>query len=461
MREKFSAFYSVPEDEREAAWSDATFVLDANILLNLYRFPLGTRRDLLEIFDNLGDRLWVPFHAALEYQFSRPGVIAEQQRKFYEVKKALDAGLDTMTQRLGALQLTTRHSIIDVNPIVDKISEAIAVFKNQLDELKKGSDFDLDSDAVRSRLDGVLAGRVGNPLPKEVLGQIQKEGELRFKSLMPPGYLDAGKGGKGDLGPFMYEGLYYERKYGDLIVWKQIIKHAQERKLKKIIFLTDDAKDDWWLTINSEGPKTIGPRPELREEIRREAEVEFFHMYDTSSFLKFASKNLGRAVPQKSIDEVKDIVRSARSEVANVEVEVGTSLNSEVGKRVRTWLQSTGQVPIQVLGHGKAFASINSKMVELSILIVIPGKDVQHLLKNAVIDSLVRKTDFDKLVIIVGGVDDHESAAEWFAREDGRSLGNHYALIYGALESEEEESRTVFKPQFAAGVLGHYLLLLS
>ncbi|NJM11835.1 MAG: hypothetical protein HC889_08085 [Synechococcaceae cyanobacterium SM1_2_3] len=33
--------------------------------------------------------------------------------------------------------------------------------------------------------------------------------------------------------------------------------------MKHIVFVTDDEKEDWWLTIESKGEKTIGPRPEL------------------------------------------------------------------------------------------------------------------------------------------------------------------------------------------------------
>lgn len=256
MRDIFKAFYRVPEQELKAAWDDATFVLDTNVLLNLYRFPINSRRELLEIFDTLGGRLWVPFHVALEYQRGRLNVISEQQRRFAEVQTVMQAGLDSMRQKLNP-ELSRRHSVIDVHPVLAKLTDVIKAFNGELDALKENSDFDLEKDAVRDRLDVILAGRTGKPISKEKLVQIQKEGELRFKSEMPPGFLDADKDKKG-AASFMYQGLQYEKKFGDLIIWKQIIEHAQEQKLKKIIFLTDDAKDDWWLSVNSSGPKKLG-----------------------------------------------------------------------------------------------------------------------------------------------------------------------------------------------------------
>jgi len=39
------------------------------------------------------------------------------------------------------------------------------------------------------------------------------------------------------------------RKYGDLIIWKEILRFAYENR-KNIIFVTDDVKSDWWETAD-------------------------------------------------------------------------------------------------------------------------------------------------------------------------------------------------------------------
>jgi hypothetical protein len=66
--------------------------------------------------------------------------------------------------------------------------------------------------------------------------------------------------------------------------------------------VTDDQKEDWWLLVKG---KTIGSRPELIEEIRREAGVEKFHMYTTESFLRYSKQHLDVKVEDDAIDEVK------------------------------------------------------------------------------------------------------------------------------------------------------------
>ena len=40
-------------------------MLDANVLLNLYRYPEPARKDLFKVLNKIKERIWVPYHAAL------------------------------------------------------------------------------------------------------------------------------------------------------------------------------------------------------------------------------------------------------------------------------------------------------------------------------------------------------------------------------------------------------------
>lgn len=112
--------------------------------------------------------------------------------------------------------------------------------------------------------------------------------ERRYQNKIPPGYKDARKGG--------------DQQYGDLILWLQVIDQAKESG-KPIVFVTDDRKDDWWLNFKG---KTIGPLPELIDEIRQEANV-LFHMYTPDLFMSWAGDNLQQSVSQEAIGEVQDL----------------------------------------------------------------------------------------------------------------------------------------------------------
>ncbi|MFC1943057.1 PIN-like domain-containing protein [Chloroflexota bacterium] len=99
--------------------------------------------------------------------------------------------------------------------------------------------------------------------------------------------------------------IVYQRQFGDLLIWKQILKHAEVNKLKSIVLLTNDVKEDWLLKISG---KTIGPRPELREEIHRLSGVERFHIYTSEQFLRIAQEYLDIKVSEDSLNAAKDML---------------------------------------------------------------------------------------------------------------------------------------------------------
>ncbi len=71
--------YRVPTDaDLTGSLRTATVVVDANVLLNLYRYNEATRDDLLGVLRHLGDRLWVPHQVVREFWRNRLGVLASR-----------------------------------------------------------------------------------------------------------------------------------------------------------------------------------------------------------------------------------------------------------------------------------------------------------------------------------------------------------------------------------------------
>lgn len=113
-----------------------------------------------------------------------------------------------------------------------------------------------------------VAQQIGAPfsIPKKI--EIYREGETRYNHLIPPGYEDRDKD-KDD--------KTKTKKFGDLIVWKEVLQKAQEND-RPFIFITDDEKEDWWqLNIQNShlGKKVelVGPRPELVSEFDEVARI--------------------------------------------------------------------------------------------------------------------------------------------------------------------------------------------
>ena len=75
-----------------------------------------------------------------------------------------------------------------------------------------------------------------------------EEGEWRYKQELPPGYMDFTE----------KQGI---QKYGDLIIWKEILNKAKKDNCS-VIFITNDVKQDWY-EAHDKRQNPICPRHEL------------------------------------------------------------------------------------------------------------------------------------------------------------------------------------------------------
>ena len=133
----------------------------------------------------------------------------------------------------------------------------------------------------------VFEGKIGKSFNDEELKKIYTEGAKRYNDKIPPGFCDIKKP--------------ENEKYGDLILWKQIILKAKDDKID-IIFILDDRKDDWWLEYLG---KTISPRPELLKEFWSETNRKC-HFYKPFQFLEYSNEYIGNTIIDEIIEEVKN-----------------------------------------------------------------------------------------------------------------------------------------------------------
>ena len=313
MRDLFPAYYRKTPSELKELWANAAIVLDANVLLNLYRYPTDARNDLINLLRNLSNRIWIPYQVALEYQVNRPAVIAAQKKRFSEVRNVISDVQGQLSGEFGKLQLQKRHSVIRPAKLLNDVGAVFQSFLKDLEPFEAQQLDVLDEDSIRSSLDDLLGGQIGPPARQQELDAICNEGKERFANRMPPGFEDDSK--SKDKNPLQFSnGLKFERRFGDLIVWKQTIALAQANQFRFLIFVTDDEKSDWWRKIDSNGPKTLGPRPELVEEIRRDGGVENFTIHSSESFMIAAKEYLGLDISQSSIEQIGDIQQEIRQQ---------------------------------------------------------------------------------------------------------------------------------------------------
>ncbi len=281
MKDLFPGYYRPNSSEFKNIWQNGLFVFDANVLLDIYRYSDETADSLLKTFEKLENRIWIPYQAALEYHRNINTVIASEAKTYTEAIKGVSDLFSLFSKKRGHPFLSLKL-YQDIQSVFDSLNSELKTKKKSMEDL-------LTENPLKDRLANILSGKIGECFSEQKLTEIYQEGEKRFNSKIPPGYEDT-KNKKGD------------EKYGDLVVWLEIIEKAKSID-SPLIFVTSDSKSDWFL---EEMGKKIGPRPELIAELKQNKNIPFY-IYSTHSYLEYANTFLAVDVGQEALDEVKQI----------------------------------------------------------------------------------------------------------------------------------------------------------
>ena len=307
MKKEFIGFYMPTTDELKSAWEseETKFIFDTNVLLKLYSYQPNTLNDFFSILKKLGDKIWIPHQVGLEFQNRRLDIKAKEKQKFSELEKQLDELLK-IENKINQLFLKGRFSELDsaTTDLFNKIRPLVDKYKKVLNRCNESQPNIRTHDSIRAKIDDCFKGKVGSAFSQQELVEIYGEGEKRYENKIPPGFKDATKNSDAE---YFYKGIEYKRKFGDLILWKQIIEKAKDENIKNVIFITDDEKEDWWYIAKENGDKAIGPLANLTHEIIEKGNVSLFHMYNTSAFFQAAKEILLVEVQDESINEIKRI----------------------------------------------------------------------------------------------------------------------------------------------------------
>lgn len=284
MKDQFPGYFRPTEAEFSKLWGNAFIALDASVLLGFYRYSDKTRKEFFRILTQLKDRLWLPNRSAVEFFRNRLTVIGQQEKAYEEAVKSLDKiEKDFRNQR--------QHPFIS-DELLSKLMDVHQNVRKELTEAKSAHRKRVNEDDILNMLDRLFRGQIGIETTGEELDEICKDGKRRYEKRIPPGFKDIGKDETED----------EVRRYGDLIMWFEVIKKAKQEKCSFILVL-DDKKEDWWLT--SEG-QTIGPRPELIKEFRA-AVGKPCYLYQPDSFMRFWGTYLNQKVSNEALAELKEL----------------------------------------------------------------------------------------------------------------------------------------------------------
>lgn len=248
----FVGFKIPTSAELDTALREAAVAVDANVLLDLYRFRPQTSQDLIKTLSGLGDRLVVPHQALREFWRRRQRTQDSPRSATEAAKEALNRPNRAVNDALGIWAKAIGVGDDELSHFKGNVDGFFDTLKNKLQEALPDVDASHGEEPILEQLEKILAGHVTSPLDRDEWEECVAEASRRIEAREPPGYIDADK----------QEGDLPEGGAGDYLLWYQATRYAKERNLDLLI-VTRDQKDDWWWRQLS---KLIGPRPELSSE---------------------------------------------------------------------------------------------------------------------------------------------------------------------------------------------------
>jgi hypothetical protein len=286
MRKQFSGYYRPKAEELAQKFKECVFVLDTNVLLHLYRYTPETRDNLISVLHAVKDRVWIPHQVGQEYHENRVSVIVGERNIYQGLKEAVDKSLQELNKN-------ARPANFMATAVMEPMRKALEQVKADLDKKEAEHPDFLADDPILEVLTELFDGKIGEEYDAEENKKKLAEAKRRFEIRTPPGYLD-GSGKKKKEG---------DKQYGDVILWLQLLDFARITD-KPMVFITDEGGEDWW---QREGGRTIGPRPELLQEMHKAANAKWFFMYSVGQFLELSTNLLEVEVKPEAIKEANEL----------------------------------------------------------------------------------------------------------------------------------------------------------
>lgn len=289
-------FNDIENSEADYFWKSATFIFDTSSLLNLYQYSESTIQDItLNIFDHLKNRIFVPNSVYEEFKTNRHKLIDGIQNEYLVLEKSVENIENNIKEIRNKIKNKDTHPYFS-DDVMSTFNDDFNSFKAEISQ-QIGKRKELIANEFNDKIFELIENKfeIGNRYIYSRVIEIIKEGEFRYRNEIPPGYKDINKSGF--------------QKYGDLIIWKQILDYAKGNK-KSIIFIIDDIKEDWWILDKKRTP--LFPRQELIKEFQELSQRKIL-MYPISVFIKKSRELLDIKIKQESIDNISMVEEEKNS----------------------------------------------------------------------------------------------------------------------------------------------------
>ncbi|MET1122955.1 PIN-like domain-containing protein [Priestia megaterium] len=293
MRNAFPGFYRTQDDEYAQILEQGTFIFDTNVLLNVFRYPNKAREMLLSILRHISNKTWIPHQVALEYHYNVLNEINSQNMAYEGLIRSLNDRYQAIEEDFK--KYARRHSNLQMD--TDLLSNLRISLDKVVEDLKEQKNNHPDLFEIQEEMSDLIGENIGEEYTQERLEKIYEDGNTRYSLKIPPGFKDSKKGEE----LRVHNGIAYKNKYGDLILWNQILHYfkKEEQEESCVVFITDDTKSDWWKDIKGEKR----PDPYLIQEFSKVCPGKKIYIYHTKQFLKYASKLTGIILEEEAIND--------------------------------------------------------------------------------------------------------------------------------------------------------------
>lgn len=277
----------IDKEMAEQLWKTATIVFDTSALLDFYYMTKDNQNIIADILTSMKERIWIPAQVYYEFCNNRHSVMTKPISEKYTDKDLQNNKLvKTLSSYISQWEKSYYHPFVDsdslariktiTDEITPKINEVKTIVAKEYQKRKREIKEIADDDQLGIAVENLPKGE---PLAFSEIKDIVKEGYFRYANQIPPGYKDA-------------ESKTGIRQYGDLIIWKEIIKYAKTYN-KDVIYICNDVKPDWLIVSAADMEKELdkpgkaesgNPRRELLAEFEEETGRNVW-IYKTADFI--------------------------------------------------------------------------------------------------------------------------------------------------------------------------------
>lgn len=249
MKRKYAAYYHPNEQEKKAALDNAYIVFDTNALIDILRLSPSLSEKTINTIEKFKSKIRIPSHVAWEYHrhvietSAEMFALIENRRKNFTFEN-IESEITTM---LSNGKQGNRFPKDCLKEYISIFKRAFYTVSERLKELEDHYRKSFTNQGIQMRISDLLGDCMMKELSDETIREIEIDGKDRYERQVPPGYKDSSK---------------TDNKYGDLIIWHEILELAKNDD-KHIFFVSNDLKEDWLLKPSG---KTWGPRIELIKE---------------------------------------------------------------------------------------------------------------------------------------------------------------------------------------------------